>query len=211
MAGVRQFDEESAFAQALETFWVKGYRATSMLDLAQATGVQRGSLYNAYGDKEEIFIRVFENYAKHFLIDARKALEQPDLHDALTAFFAFAIRSITHGTPARGCLSTKIAIEADQETPRQREALKAMLDELEASVLKVLDTREARAQLVIPPRQAASLIVTMTRGIAVMERVYGDSRRLKQTASALVDTLVQKRRADGRAPGSSKRSRPVSA
>jgi TetR/AcrR family transcriptional regulator, transcriptional repressor for nem operon len=193
MAGVRQFDEDSAFTQALDVFWRKGFRATSMLDLAEATGVQRGSLYNAYGDKEELFIRVFERYTGRFIADARKALDKPDLRDALNAFFAFAIRSIMQGTPTRGCLSTKTAIEIDPDSPRLREAVQGMLDELEAALLDVLNTKEARAQLAVPAQQAASIIVTMTRGIAVMERVYEDAKRLKQTASALIDALVLKR------------------
>ncbi|MGF6757713.1 TetR/AcrR family transcriptional regulator [Paraburkholderia sp. GAS42] len=192
MAGVRQFDEDSAFAQALEVFWRKGFRATSMLDLAEATGVQRGSLYNAYGDKEEIFVRVFERYAERFIASARQALKKPDVRDALTAFFTFAIGSIMQGTPARGCLSTKTASEIDPDSPRLREALQNMLDELEAALLSVLDTPEARTRLAIPAAQAAKLVVTMTRGIAVMERVYGDTKALKQTASALVDALVPK-------------------
>ena len=74
MAGVRQFDEDSAFEQALDIFWAKGFRATSMLDLAKSTGVQCGSLCKAYGDKEEIFLPVFERYAERFIADARKAL-----------------------------------------------------------------------------------------------------------------------------------------
>lgn len=190
MAGVRQFNEDAAFIQALDVFWRKGFRATSMLDLAEATGVQRGSLYNAYGDKEEIFVRVFERYAERFVADARKALDKPDLHDGLTAFFTFAIRSITQGSPARGCLSTKTALEVDPESPRLRDALKTMLDQLEHVILSVLETKEARAQIAMPPQQAANLIVTTTRGIAVMERVYSDPKRLKQTAFALVDVLV---------------------
>jgi len=193
MAGVRQFDEDSAFSEALGVFWAKGFRATSMLDLAEATGVQRGSLYNAYGDKEEIFMRVFERYAARFIADVRKALAKPDLRDALTAFFAFAIRSISQGSPSRGCLSTKAAVELDPDSPRVRRALQRMLDELEAALVEVLDTPEARAQLAVPPRQAAGIIVTMTRGIAVMERVYDDTKRLRQTASALVDALVPAR------------------
>lgn len=194
MAGVRQFDEESAFEHALNAFWTKGFRATSMLDLAEATGVQRGSLYNAYGDKEEIFIRVFERYVADFINNARRALDKPDVRDALTAFFAFSIRSIRQGSPARGCLSTRTAIEADADSPRLREALKNMLDELESVVLEALDTPEAQQKLSIPPQQAAKLVVTMTRGIAVMERVYSDPKSLKETASALVDTLVPNHR-----------------
>ena len=193
MAGVRQFDEEQAFTQALAVFWRKGYRATSMLDLAEATGVQRGSLYNAYGDKEEIFIRVFERYTSEFIANARVALDKPDVRDALTAFFNFAIRSIRQGTPARGCLSTKTALDVDAESPRLREALQKMLDRLEAIVLDALSKPKADKQLAIPARHAAKLIVTMTRGIAVMERVYADPRSLKQTAAALIDAVAPQR------------------
>jgi TetR/AcrR family transcriptional repressor of nem operon len=193
MAGVRQFDEEQAFAQALDVFWRKGFRATSMLDLAEATGVQRGSLYNAYGDKEEIFMRVFERYTAEFLAGARHALDKPDVRDALTAFFTFAIRSISQGSPARGCLSTKTAVEVDPESPRLGDALQKMLDELEAIVLGALVTPEAKKRLSIPAPQAARLIVTMTRGIAVMERVYADPKSLRQTAAGLVDALVPQR------------------
>jgi AcrR family transcriptional regulator len=192
MAGVRQFNEDDAFAHALDLFWRKGFRATSMLDLAEATGVQRGSLYNAYGDKEELFMRVFERYSERFIADARRALDKSDVHDALTSFFTSVIRSMTQGSPARGCLSTRAAVELDPAAPRPREALQSMLDKLEATVLSVLDTRDARAQLTMPPQQAASLVVMTTRGIAVMERVYGDPKKLRQTAYALVDALVRK-------------------
>jgi TetR/AcrR family transcriptional repressor of nem operon len=190
MAGVRQFDEEQAFTEALAVFWRKGYRATSMLDLAEATGVQRGSLYNAYGDKEEIFIRVFERYTSAFIANARTALDKPDVREALTAFFNFAIRSIRQGTPARGCLSTKTALDLDAESPRVRAALQTMLDQLEAVVLDALSRPAADQQLAIPARHAATLIVTVTRGIAVMERVYADPKSLKQTAAALIDAVA---------------------
>jgi TetR/AcrR family transcriptional regulator, transcriptional repressor for nem operon len=57
MVGVRQFDEERVLARALEVFREKSLRTASMQDLARATGVQRGSLYDAYGNKEELFLR----------------------------------------------------------------------------------------------------------------------------------------------------------
>ena len=56
MVGTRQFDEDALLEAALNTFWQNGFTATSMIDVAEATGVQRGSLYNAYGDKRGIFL-----------------------------------------------------------------------------------------------------------------------------------------------------------
>ncbi|WP_239482794.1 TetR/AcrR family transcriptional regulator [Paraburkholderia sp. C35] len=191
VAGVRQFDEDTVFSQSLDIFWAKGYRATSMLDLAKETGVQRGSLYNAYGDKEEIFLRVFERYADRFIADARKALDKPDLRAALEAFFAFAVQSITKGSPSRGCLSTKLAVELDSDSGRQQEALKSMLDALEAALLDALASPGARSQLKISAVEAARVAVTMTRGIAVMERVHGDRKLLKEICNSFINTLLK--------------------
>src|SRR5262245_53473813 len=76
MVGVRQFDEGEVVALALEVFWRKGLHDATMQDLAAATGVQRGSLYNAYGDKEAIFLRAFDQYTEQFLQTAADALAQ---------------------------------------------------------------------------------------------------------------------------------------
>ena len=66
MVGARQFDEQEVIATALDVFWRKGLHDATMQDLAAATGVQRGSLYNAYGDKETIFLRAFDEYTEQF-------------------------------------------------------------------------------------------------------------------------------------------------
>jgi AcrR family transcriptional regulator len=194
MARLREFDEEDAFSKALDVFWHKGLRGTTMLDLASATGIQRGSLYNAYGDKEEVFVRAFQRYAGRFLADVQKALSKPDLRTALTAFFDVSVRTITAGSPSRGCLSTRTAFDLDEASPRVAESLKAMLDTLGQLLMSALDTRERRAQLTMPPEQAVRLIVATTRGIGVLERVYGDRKSLKLTTAALVNALLKGRK-----------------
>ena len=87
MVGTRQFDEDALLEVALKTFWQNGFAATSMIDVAEATGVQRGSLYNAYGDKERLFLLAFERYSSRFLDFVRQALSNPDPAAALTALF----------------------------------------------------------------------------------------------------------------------------
>ncbi|GAA0959478.1 TetR/AcrR family transcriptional regulator [Kribbella koreensis] len=199
MAGVRQFDEGALVEQALGVFWEKGYRATSMLDLAAATGVQRGSLYHAYGGKEQLFTKIFSQFAAEFLAGAERALEADDPRQALTDLFDYCIASITTGTPSRGCLSTRTAVEAAE--PQVDAAVQAMLDGLEERVATMLtrtasassSARSARARsaLSVPPRDAARLVVAMTRGLAVLERVYGDPARLRETAATLVTALLR--------------------
>ncbi|MEU1840299.1 TetR/AcrR family transcriptional regulator [Micromonospora chersina] len=190
MAGQRQFDERRTLERAREVFWLKGYGATSMQDIAAASGVLRGSLYNAYHDKETLFLRIFEDYAEQFLADAAEALSRPTIDDALRDFFDFTITSMTTGVPTRGCLTTKTAIDIKADGERIRTALRDLLDKMEQLLHQRLSTNEARSRLAIPPAEAARLLITLTRGIVVMERVYQDPERLRATATSLIDALL---------------------
>lgn len=190
MVGVRQFDETTVLNAALDVFWRKGLHATSMLDLSEATGVQRGSLYNAYGGKEELFLLAFDIYAENFLAAAREALHIPDTKKALQAFFKVAISNMIAGAPARGCLTTKTAAELSSGEPRVQNKVRTLLSDLEYIIRTALSTGSAGQKLTLPPSQAAEVIVTFTRGLAVMERVHRDPKRLSDTAAALIKALV---------------------
>jgi AcrR family transcriptional regulator len=193
VAGVRQFDEKRVLALALEVFWRKGWLSTSMEDLAQATDVQRGSLYNAYGSKEALFLLAFEGYATLFLDGARRALEAPDAEQALHQFFELAVRNMSSGSPARGCLTTKTAIDAELIGPRIRQRLRRLLDDLHEVVRAAFARDSFAPKLALGPDEAADVVVAFTRGLAVMERVYQDRARLRSTAKSLTGLLLQRR------------------
>ncbi len=190
MAGVRQFDEAQALDQALALFWQQGYANTTMQELAEATGVQRGSLYNAYGDKETLFLRVFDVYRERYVVQMRQALDKPELAASLRSFLGFTIKSMTTGAPTRGCLSTKTALGAEAHDEPIRSALRGLLDEIETVLYERLSRPGKHERLTIEPRQAARMILTMTRGLVVIERVYQDDKRMRATADHLVALLV---------------------
>jgi len=190
MVGVRQFDEGEALDKALTLFWQKGYSGTTMQDLAEATGVQRGSLYNAYRDKETLFLRVFGVYRERYLGQMREALNRPTLQGSLRSFFGFVITSMTTGVPTRGCLSTKTAVGVEALEEPIRAAVRDLLEEIEAALYERLSRPGDVNRLALPPRQAARLIVTMTRGLVVIERVYGDEKRLRSMAESLIGLLL---------------------
>jgi AcrR family transcriptional regulator len=190
MAGVRQFDEREALERALDVFQERGFRATSMLDLAAETGVQRGSLYHAYGGKEEIFVRAFQEYADPFLAGAAESLIRPDKQSALLSFFDFCIQTVVAGSPSRGCLSTRTAIEAVTDSGRAGSAVRTFLDKLETVVHDGMAAIDDGVELQVDLRAAARLIVTTTRGIAVMERVDHPLPELRAIAETLVTSLL---------------------
>jgi TetR/AcrR family transcriptional repressor of nem operon len=63
----RLFDEEKALVQAAEVFWIKGYEAASTEDLLTAMDMNKGSMYNAFGNKRELFVKVFNWFAHRFI------------------------------------------------------------------------------------------------------------------------------------------------
>ncbi len=191
MAGIRQFDEGAALERVLEVFWQKGYGPTTMQDLAEATGVQRGSLYNAYRDKESLFLHVYDIHKTKYLGELRAALDRPSLQQALRSYFDFCIQSMTTGTPSRGCMTTKTATDIHSSGEKIHAALKDMADAVEQVLADRLSTAEALPQLVLPPIEAARLIATLTRGIVFMERIYQDPARLRATAESMIRALLR--------------------
>jgi AcrR family transcriptional regulator len=191
MVGVRQFDEGRALEKALTLFWQKGYSQTTMQDLAEATGVQRGSLYNAYGDKETLFLRVFGVYRDTYVKKMRQAMKKPGLRDALRSFFDFVIASMRTGAPTRGCLSTKTAVGVEELDESMRSAIRDLLDEIEAALYERLSHPSEAEQLALSPQEAARLIVMHTRGLVVIERVYRDETRMRSMADLLIQLLLK--------------------
>lgn len=188
MAGTRQFDEQEVIALALDVFWRKGLHDATMQDLAAATGVQRGSLYNAYGDKEAIFLRAFDGYAERFLATAGEALARGELAARLQRFLDVIIVNMTSGEPPRGCLTTRTALDAGISSAAVRERVLGLLGRLERLVAEAIIAASGR-----PAAQAnrlARVVVTFTRGLAVMERAGLGRRQLKEAARTFVEALA---------------------
>ena len=207
MVGVRQFDEAAVMETALDLFWSQGLAATSMPDLARATGVQRGSLYNAYGDRETIFLHAFDLYATRFLEAAKASLQSDDAGHMLSRFFGTAIANMTNGSPPRGCLTTKTASDGSVASDGVRQKLRDLLDALSSLVETALKRPGIGQQLALEPADAAGVVVTFTRGLAVMERVYGDRNVLLRNAEALTRALAVKPAAESSEVGTGRSRR----
>jgi len=189
MVGVRQFDEDELIASALELFWRKGLGETTMQDLAAATGVQRGSLYNAYGDKEAIFLRAFDAYAAQFLENAGQALAGDSAAERLRNFLDVIIANMTGGSPPRGCLTTRTALDPAISRDAVRQRVQGLLGKLERLVGKAISSAP-RGRRAIDADRLARVVVTFTRGLAVMERAGYSRKQLKEAAATFVEALA---------------------
>jgi TetR/AcrR family transcriptional regulator, transcriptional repressor for nem operon len=189
MVGVRQFDEQEVIASALDVFWRRGLHDATMQDLAAATGVQRGSLYNAYGDKEAIFLRAFDHYAEEFLQTAGEALSRGDAATRLHTFFNTIIVNMTSGSPPRGCLTTRTALDAAISSTEVRRRVQGLLGRLEHCISDAIGSVSGKPAT-IDANRLARVVVTFSRGLAVMERAGYSRKQLKEAAATFVDALL---------------------
>jgi len=189
MVGARQFDEQATIAIALDVFWRKGLHDATMQDLATATGVQRGSLYNAYGDKEAIFLRAFDQYAEQFLETAANALAKGNAAARIRNLFDVIIANMTSGSPPRGCLTTRTALDTAISSTAVRQRVQSLLSRLEQLIGEAISSAPNKLKG-IDANQLARVVVTFTRGLAVMERAGYGRRQLKESAATFVDALV---------------------
>jgi TetR/AcrR family transcriptional repressor of nem operon len=118
----REFDEEKVLAAAAQAFWEHGYHATSIEHLCSATGLLRGSLYGAYGDKKGIFMAALVRYSEGRIERLAQSLQvrkpgREVLRDALLYY----VETMSDLDRARACFITNTALEL---TPQDQDVAK---------------------------------------------------------------------------------------
>ena len=106
----RGFDPETALDQALRVFWEKGYEGASLTDLTEAMGINRPSLYSAFGNKESLFRKVLERYASGPASYVEAALAEPTARAVAVRLLEGSRELLGCSENPRGCLITQSAL-----------------------------------------------------------------------------------------------------
>jgi AcrR family transcriptional regulator len=119
----REFDADRALDLALAVFWTKGYEGTSLMDLVDAVGINKPSLYATFGSKEELFFKALARYQERLTEAAAPSLSLPSAREGIEAFLrALATFQSMPGSP-RGCLFVQGALVGNAESQRVAKAL----------------------------------------------------------------------------------------
>ena len=175
----RGFDTGATLAQATLAFWQRGYAATSMDDLSVATGLNRPSLYGAFGDKHALYLQALALYTEQSNAAIAAALDGRPLREGLLRVYELALQLyFPAGEAARGCL---LIGTAATEAPRDEAIRQALGDSLrgfnmafEARLQQAADAGE------LPPgtdvAMRAQLASAVLHSIALRARA-GDARQ----------------------------------
>ncbi|SMG62426.1 transcriptional regulator, TetR family, partial [methanotrophic bacterial endosymbiont of Bathymodiolus sp.] len=132
MARPKAFDQEDVLDKAVAVFWAKGYEATSMQDLVDAMGIQRGSLYATFGSKQQLFLQSLERYGKVVVKQFLDILQsKPSGVESIELFFAQLVEHLLTAGPLRSCLVTNSAIERGLRDEATKQQVLHLLNALE--------------------------------------------------------------------------------
>lgn len=112
MVRQREFDTDKALDAAMHTFWDKGFEAASLNDLTTAMGIQRPSLYAAFGDKKELFETALRRYTTQHAAQVRARLQQgSSVREAFRGLFEHIGAEGIVTEPSHGCFCINTMVE----------------------------------------------------------------------------------------------------
>lgn len=181
MARPREFDEDTVLELAVEQFWERGYEATSIRDLAHATGLTTASIYNAFGDKRAVYRRALDFYVERSFVDRVGRFESKPPLMAIDAFFSEIIERSLADTKRKGCMLVNSALELAPHDEEFQRVVADVLVQVEAFFLRcaqrgqkdgTIGNRQPAADL------ARTLLATLL-GIRVLARTRPERELLE--------------------------------
>jgi len=187
----RSFDEEKVLGRVIDVFWRKGYEGTSVTDLLNATGLHKGSLYQAFGDKHSLFIRALQAYIENMRVNMQRvATEAERAVDGLRAVICHHIDESDLGQGVNaGCMALNSLVENAQHDPEVLQVLgtayRMRINLLTSLVERAQSEGDLRGDW--QPGRIANLIAATEAGILVERKGMLDAAGAK----AMVDDLLE--------------------
>jgi TetR/AcrR family transcriptional repressor of nem operon len=148
MARPREFDVGTALERAMHAFWAKGFKATSLDDLCEATGLSRSSLYAAFGGKRALLHQSLSRYEEQGVARIAAALARPvPIREAIAAFVDGLIERIVSGSGRDGCFIGNCAAELARQDRTTAARVRRSLQRIEATFRDALARAQARGEI----------------------------------------------------------------
>jgi AcrR family transcriptional regulator len=173
----RAFDVDKTLDRAVRVFWRKGYEGASLSDLTKAMGINRPSLYAAFGDKEALFRKVLDRYMEGPAGYVSKALKEPTSRAVIERLLHETVQASAKKGNPKGCLMVQGALACGKKAEPVRRELIARRAAGEAAVLQRFERARAEDDLPanVSPADLARYVMAVLHGMAV-EAASGASR-----------------------------------
>lgn len=192
MARPREFDADAALERAMDLLWTRGYEATSVDDLCEATGLSRSSLYATFGSKRDLLLRSVDRYVERRTPNIAAILARPlPVREAFAALLREFIDQIIAGSGRRGCFLGNCAAELPRADRKALARVRQGMGRTEAIFRDALARGKARGEL---PRKAdvdalARFLTAGIQGLRLVGKVNPDRAMLEDIAATMLRCL----------------------
>jgi TetR/AcrR family transcriptional repressor of nem operon len=192
VARPREFDSDAALERAMQAFWARGYKATSLDELCAATGLSRSSLYAAFGGKRALLHRSLERYQEQAVGRVSAALgRQGSVRQAIAGFVSELIDRIVEGPGRRGCFIGNCAAELARGDRATAARVRRGLERIEGLFRDALARGQARGEIAASADAAelARYLVAAIQGLRLVGKANPDRAALESIAAVMLRCL----------------------
>lgn len=144
----REFKDVSVIDAAMDAFWAKGYEACSTKDLCDKTGIGRGSLYNAFGSKHELYEQALQRYHEVGIQAQTELLEQPgSVKNKLRTLLEWAVNADFSNPEHSGCLAINAAMERSGIDPVVDQMFNDHVELLQEVLCRVIESGQSTGEI----------------------------------------------------------------
>ena len=192
MARPREFDADTVLESATRVFWTRGFENTSLDDLCEATGLNRSSLYAAFGAKRDLYLSALARYEDGSSARIAAALDGKPIRKGVKAFLDALIDSIVAGPGRRGCFIGNCAAEMARLDRGAAARVRRSLARIEAAFRDGLAGAQARGEL--PPGSnsavLARFLTASIQGLRLVGKANPDRAALNDIARTILRCLT---------------------
>jgi len=191
MVRTKQFDQYAALDEAMELFWERGYHATSIQDLVDRLGVNRQSLYDTFGGKDELYLAALERYRTLASQPMHKALEREGpVREVLQRFFSDFLDNFLGGN-WKGCFMVNATAELAGQDEGVSRVCAANNRQVEAAFAGLIARGQQSGEIDAsrPALPLARFLVNTLNGLAVTAKATRDRKVLDQIVEVALAAL----------------------
>ena len=190
----KSFDEDKVLEAVMLLFWKKGYEATSMQAIENATGLKRTSLYNTFGNKRSLFQKSLMRYLSTVLARFLTVLgNAPTVNAAISDVLHEVIELHYNRANPGGCMVVLSLLESHQHDAKTKKMLESALAQLQAAIVARINKGIIEGELSkdIPSRALGSQVTAWITGMIVMAKAKAPRKDLEQIAALAAATLLK--------------------
>ncbi len=192
MPRTKQFCEEEVLKKAMELFWEKGFHATSMQDLVSHLGINRASLYDTYGGKEELFDKAFSHYRKSsggWLAELFQ--KESSVKEGFRKLFQTAIEEAVEDTCRKGCFVVNTTTEMVPGNEKIQEILTEHKKQMENLFIGHVQNGKNSGEITSSKsaEEIGLMLYTLYNGIRVVSKVDTNPEKLQKVVDSGLSLL----------------------